>query len=426
MINQLTNKQIEKMPYYVDKWLKIGLSIEPFNEKEIKKSVKKLYNLAGLKEPNFVIFVDCPYSIIIASIIIKNIFYQLKNKVGNQVWNQVRNQVWNQAWNQVRDQVGDQVGDQVRDQVADQVGNQVWNQVRNQVGDQVRDQVADQVGDQVGNQVGDQIWNQVWNQVRDQVRDQVGNQVEDQVGNQVEDQVGNQVWNQVADQIWNQVWNQVSNQLSFKIKEEYKSINFCFGQNDASWLSFYDFFSQECNLKKEIEKLNGLIKMCKTGWFITYENVCIISRKPKEIHMENKLLHNLNGPSILFNNGFSIYSFRGIKIPSDWIENPKSLTAEIALGWNNIEQRRAACEILGWDKILNKLNSNIIDNDNEEIGQLLLVNIPDSGEEKFLRVKCGTGRTFAIPVPPEMQTAKQANAWTYGLETNQLNVEVRT
>ena len=362
MITKLTNKQIEKIPYYIDKWLKIGLSTEPFDEIEIKKSVKKLYNLGGLKEPNFIIFVDCPYSIIIASIIIKNIF----GKLNNQIWNQVRDQVLNQVFDQVRNQVNDQVWNQVLDQVNDQVWNQVFDQVRNQVSDQVSDQIDDQMD------------------------------------------------------------YEINNKLFCKIKNEYKLTNFCFGQNDASWLSYYDFFRQECNLKKETEKLNGLIEMCKTGWLITYKNVCIISKKPKEIHMENKLLHNLNGPSILFNNGFSIYSFRGIKIPSDWIENPKSLTAEIALGWNNIEQRRAACEILGWDKILNKLNSNIIDNDNEEIGQLLLVNIPNSGEEKFLRVKCGTGRIFVIPVPPEMQTAKQANAWTYGLETNQLNVEVRT
>jgi len=61
------------------------------------------------------------------------------------------------------------------------------------------------------------------------------------------------------------------------------------------------------------------------------------------------------------------------------------------------------------------------------IGTLLEVDIPDIGNEKFLRVLCGTGREFAIPVPPNMKTALEANAWTYGLEGNLLrDLEVRT
>jgi len=42
-------------------------------------------------------------------------------------------------------------------------------------------------------------------------------------------------------------------------------------------------------------------------------------------------------------------------------------------------------------------------------------------------VRCGTGRTFALPVPPDMKTAIQANAWTYGLDPKDIfNLEVRT
>ena len=32
------------------------------------------------------------------------------------------------------------------------------------------------------------------------------------------------------------------------------------------------------------------------------------------------------------------------------------------------------------------------------------VTIPDVGREKFLKVICGTGREFALPVPPDMTT----------------------
>ena len=104
------------------------------------------------------------------------------------------------------------------------------------------------------------------------------------------------------------------------------------------------------------------------------------------------------------------------------------MTPKIALTWGNIEQRRAACEILGWNRILNELNAQSIDKDADPmIGELLEVEIPDIGREKFLRVMCATGRTFALPVPPQMQTALQANAWTYDMDQfDYRKMEIRT
>lgn len=92
------------------------------------------------------------------------------------------------------------------------------------------------------------------------------------------------------------------------------------------------------------------------------------------------------------------------------------------------EQRRAACEIVGWKNILAELNSKVIDEDGDpEIGSLLECEIPDSGKERFLKVLCGTKREFVLPVPREMKTAIEAQAWTWGLDTKQFQrPEVRT
>jgi hypothetical protein len=104
------------------------------------------------------------------------------------------------------------------------------------------------------------------------------------------------------------------------------------------------------------------------------------------------------------------------------------LTAKEAITWSNIEQRRAACEILGWAKILQELDAKVINEDGDpEIGTLVEVELPDIGKEKFLRVMCGTKREFALPVPPEMKTALQAQSWTWGLDEKDFTIpEVRT
>jgi hypothetical protein len=102
------------------------------------------------------------------------------------------------------------------------------------------------------------------------------------------------------------------------------------------------------------------------------------------------------------------------------------------LSWPNIEQRRAAAEILGWAKILDALKAKSIDKDSDpQIGELFVADLPDSPGQKFLRVRCGTGRDFCLPVAPHLMTALAANAWTFGFEKageieSYRNYEVRT
>ena len=162
------------------------------------------------------------------------------------------------------------------------------------------------------------------------------------------------------------------------------------------------------------------------GWIMPYENICFVSEYPTQIELDAaERLHCETGPAFTCADGFSIYAWRGTIFPEDWIEN--KLMPREALRWGNTEQRRVACEMIGWHKILDELKAEIVDkNADPEIGELVSVDFPDSGEEKFLRVMCGTGREFALPVPPDMETALQANAWTWGLEPNEYNPEIRT
>lgn len=136
-------------------------------------------------------------------------------------------------------------------------------------------------------------------------------------------------------------------------------------------------------------------------------------------------IHSEEGAAIQYSDGDSLYFWHGTPIPGSWIE--ESPTLEQCFTWENIEQRRCACEILGWDRVLREVNHSVInENDDETIGKLIEVDLPGIGRQRFLQVRCGTGRQFSLPVPPEMQTALQANAWTYGLDAEEYKPEVRT
>ena len=177
-----------------------------------------------------------------------------------------------------------------------------------------------------------------------------------------------------------------------------------------------------------LEKFTVAETLAKTcGWVWWHENVLAISDRPKEIHRDAEgRLHAENGPSISYRDGWSLYHWHGVSIKKEWVTGQPP-SAKEALTWENIEQRRAACEIVGWKNILKELDAKTIDvDDDPEIGVLLEANIPDSGKEKFLQVRCGTGREFVLPVPRNMKTALEANAWTYGLQDYEYKPEVRT
>jgi hypothetical protein len=215
--------------------------------------------------------------------------------------------------------------------------------------------------------------------------------------------------------------------------EEAKKISSVY-QGGAYWAQYDSFLTamrDVIGLKlKEHENYKFWEEAAIHGTFrAMHEKFCVVSDFPELLKMDDEnRAHSQDGPTHRWRDGWSLYHWHGVAIPEEWMTQPGSLTAKTAITWKNIEQRRAACEILGWAKILRELKAKVIDKDDDpEIGELIEVNLPDIGKERFLRALCGTGREFAMPVPPEMKTAIEANAWTYGLNLDEFKVpEVRT
>jgi hypothetical protein len=203
------------------------------------------------------------------------------------------------------------------------------------------------------------------------------------------------------------------------------------GSPAASWNAYVTFFRDVMDWENETLKdfKHGEELCLSCGWVLWHENVCVIVDRPKTIRFndENEL-HCEDGPAIAYRDGWSLYMWNGTRIPAEWIEDKENVDVSVAITWENIEQRRCASEIIGWHIVLDKLDSVVVDEDGDpEIGTLLEVDLPDIGKEKFLKVLCGTGRTFALPVPPEMKTALEAQSWSWGIdEIDFMKPEIRT
>lgn len=204
------------------------------------------------------------------------------------------------------------------------------------------------------------------------------------------------------------------------------------GNWDVFWLAFYEFgeeigvdYGEE--ISNKLKAYRQYAENCGVSYF--YDEVALISDRPVKIKFDNDdRLHCEDGPAIQWKDGHSIYSWHGVKIPGEWIEDKENIDPSLCLTWENVEERRCLCEILGWINVLKQLNAKIIDEDKDpEIGTLVEVDIPEIGKARFIKVLCGTGREFAIPVAPEMKTALEAQASTWGLTVDEfIPPEVRT
>ena len=189
----------------------------------------------------------------------------------------------------------------------------------------------------------------------------------------------------------------------------------------CSFTAFATFFRDQCGWgdTKILEKLKiNEDLVSSVGWTWWNKSILALSDRPKSIRRDDRgSLHFANGPSIEYRDGWALYHWHGQAIPEEWITKPGFLTAKIALEQENMDLRAAACEMLGWDKIIDELGGKTIDKDEDEyVGELLSVDLPDSPSTLFLRARCGTGRMVVISVVNKnCTTALEANLGSYGL-----------
>jgi hypothetical protein len=253
-----------------------------------------------------------------------------------------------------------------------------------------------------------------------------------QLVGQLESQLGSQLWIQLGSQLRSQLGSQLWSQLDSQLRSQriYEG-NYLWGAHDLYWIAFYRFCQRigvnYGDAAKTLDTMEAISSQCE--WWWPYEGVVIASERPASVKWDDEQrLHSENGPAVEYADGYSLSAWHGQVIPGEWVTgNPPA--ARDALHWENMDQRAAACEIVGWHNILEQLDAKVIDDSQNPIwGRLVEVDLPDSGRERFLDAMCGTGRRFALPVPPKTKSVDEAQSVLHGgLPVEILkNFEVRT
>jgi len=198
------------------------------------------------------------------------------------------------------------------------------------------------------------------------------------------------------------------------------------GNHASESVAFLSFFRRVAQLDLPIYEVWQHYETAAIhgSWRFMHENFCIVSDRPERIAIDGRNLpHCEDGPSHRWRDGWSLYHWHGMPVPAHWIEQRETLDPAEVIATENVEQRAAGAEIVGWPKMLSVLQSKTIDrHDDPEVGELIEMTLPGlTRPGRFLKAECPRNGTIVEGVPYEsdidglpIETAVAAQAWRIG------------
>mgnify|MGYP001569629089 CR=1 FL=1 len=294
MITKLTKQQEEKIPKFINKWIK--LASEPINRIGAKEICKEIFG------DKFIVFGESLENTInLIKIMIKG----KKREYDSQLHSQLHSQLLSQ--------------------LDSQLYSQLYSQLRSQLYSQLHSQLHSQLYSQLYSQLDSQLDSQLYSQLNLQLNSQLDLQLRSQLYSQLDSQN-----------------IKYSSYISYYLYD---------------WAGYYDY-GKYIGIKFDEEKLNKYFKILFNIPIIVFVgNVIFICEKP-QTHWKDKRLHSVTNPAIEWKDGTGIYLLHGIKFEkSEWedIISGKLSIKEILM-WTNTEKQRAAMSTISTDRFLRELN----------------------------------------------------------------------
>lgn len=204
-------------------------------------------------------------------------------------------------------------------------------------------------------------------------------------------------------------------------KEEWLALN-------SFPLDFLDQNFYEEPLNKILKAWPVLLKNNVPHLFLN--NLCFLIGKPVHIKMdEDGRLHCETDSAVEYTDGFKLYSWHSVTVPADVVLSPSTITIASIEAESNTEVRRVMIERFGEARYIDESGAQLQHED--RYGQLYRKVLPD---EDFVMVKVknsspepdGTYRFYYIRVPPTMNSAHEAVAWTFNLSVDEYNPDIET
>jgi len=278
-----------------------------------------------------------------------------------------------------------------------------------QLNSQLDSQLNSQLGNQLSSQLNRQLYNQLNSQLNSQLDRQLYNQLDSQLRNQLNRQLYNQLRNQLRNQLYNQLRNQLRNQLDSQLYNQLRS-QLYLSQWWGTYAGWYEG-GKELGVKYDDDKyqlFQDWSAACPLVW--PGEKIVLVCQNPIAVYWEGQLLHNENGPSIEYADGFKCWTIDGIPVDEQIVMRPETQTPEQILKDDNADRISIRANRFGWPRLLKEIKAKELDSRRNEIEGTIEA-LYQSPMGNHLVVTCPTGRIFALGTPSEVKTCEAASQW---------------
>ncbi len=150
-----------------------------------------------------------------------------------------------------------------------------------------------------------------------------------------------------------------------------------------------------------------------SGYWLGREKALLVRRPRLLVRDGQGRLHNATGQAIEYHDGWGFSAWHGVRVPEQVILSPERLSRQDYLQEENVEVRRVIQERMG-ERFVSELGGVVLDNSPR--GTLYEVVLPDDPERvaRYVQVQdASSERQYVLRVPPTIQTAAEAVAWTF-------------
>lgn len=208
---------------------------------------------------------------------------------------------------------------------------------------------------------------------------------------------------------------------------------------DSYWLYWFDFLLDNPKLMieaklstEEIKNIEGLRPMLNlaangAGWTWMYPDIAFVCPVASEMHVkiqpDRYVLHNPDGPAVVFEDGTKVYMVNNVAFTGDmirFVDTPaKDLDPKEILNIVNVEQRQEMIRKKGVTNMFKELEPKLLDSWSDKLGNPYKLYEIDFGmrpNRKYIQMQNpSVAEEHYEAVHPDCKTCEEALAWrTYG------------
>jgi hypothetical protein len=163
-----------------------------------------------------------------------------------------------------------------------------------------------------------------------------------------------------------------------------------------------------------------LIDLLEAGvWAFAVAAEEVVGVPAPALRVRRGLLHCESGPAVRWRSGVGRWFWDGVEVPEVVVLRPSEMSVRTILDEPNVEARRIMLQRFGYERFVGEAGSEPVHRD--EFGALHRIPVPSDEPIALVEVvnataeRDGSFRRYLLRVPPDMRTAREAVAWTFGM-----------